>query len=224
MSRLRGKLSYANLVATLALFVALGGASYAAVKLPRNSVGTSQLRNGAVTAGKISKGAKAALAAAGQVGPAGPAGPQGPAGPMGAQGPAGSPGSDASIAPGPVHLITGGSLQCSSRPGTFCDEGCVYWENDGGSSLDAGYWIDAGGVVHLQGSIHDPVGGNGTGCQATPAAAFYLPEGYRPTAGDSTFPTNCLGRTSRIVIRADGAVDPEVICGTLDGIDFRVDP
>jgi hypothetical protein len=33
-----------NLIAYLALFVALGGTSYAAVSLPGNSVGTRQLR------------------------------------------------------------------------------------------------------------------------------------------------------------------------------------
>lgn len=38
----------------IALFVALGGTSYAAVSLPRNSVGTRQLRNGAVTPKKLS--------------------------------------------------------------------------------------------------------------------------------------------------------------------------
>jgi len=43
------RLTYANVVATLALFVALGGASYAAVELPVNSVGPRQLRAGAVT-------------------------------------------------------------------------------------------------------------------------------------------------------------------------------
>ena len=42
-----------NAVAYLALFVALGGTSYAAVNQPRNSVGTRQLRNGAVTALKL---------------------------------------------------------------------------------------------------------------------------------------------------------------------------
>jgi hypothetical protein len=41
-------LSYANVVATLALFVALGGASYAVVELPAGSVGSAQLRDGAV--------------------------------------------------------------------------------------------------------------------------------------------------------------------------------
>ncbi|HVO55388.1 MAG TPA: hypothetical protein VMT37_13335 [Solirubrobacterales bacterium] len=57
MRGLIGKLSYANVVATLALFVALGGASYAAVSLPTNSVGAKQLRKNAVTAAKIKNGA-----------------------------------------------------------------------------------------------------------------------------------------------------------------------
>ncbi|HEX3511128.1 MAG TPA: hypothetical protein VHT27_08530 [Solirubrobacteraceae bacterium] len=43
------RLSYANVVATLALFVALGGASYAAVELPPGSVGARQLRTAAVS-------------------------------------------------------------------------------------------------------------------------------------------------------------------------------
>jgi hypothetical protein len=46
-----------NVVAYLALFVALGGTGYAAISVPRNSVGTRQLRNGAVTEKKLAKGA-----------------------------------------------------------------------------------------------------------------------------------------------------------------------
>ena len=45
-----------NLVAYIALFVALGGTSYAAISLPAGSVGTRQLRNGAVTTNKIGNG------------------------------------------------------------------------------------------------------------------------------------------------------------------------
>ena len=55
--RLRPKLSYANVIATIALFVALGGAATAATNLPRNSVGTKQIRNGAVNANKLRKNA-----------------------------------------------------------------------------------------------------------------------------------------------------------------------
>jgi hypothetical protein len=50
-------LTYANVIATIALFVALGGASYAATNLPKNSVGTKQIKNGAITAAKVRNGA-----------------------------------------------------------------------------------------------------------------------------------------------------------------------
>jgi hypothetical protein len=45
--------SPAMVVACLALLVALGGTSYAAIKLPRNSVGNIQLKRGAVTGIKV---------------------------------------------------------------------------------------------------------------------------------------------------------------------------
>ncbi len=49
--------SPALVVSSIALVVALGGTSYAAFTLPRNSVGTRQLRNNAVTAAKLHNGA-----------------------------------------------------------------------------------------------------------------------------------------------------------------------
>ncbi len=55
---MRPKLSYANVVSTLALVIALsGGVAYAATKLPDRSVGEFQLRPGAVTAEKLRKAA-----------------------------------------------------------------------------------------------------------------------------------------------------------------------
>lgn len=95
MSRLRKRLSYANVMATLATFIALGGTSYAVATLPRNSVGGDQIRRGAVGPSEIrskavrsrdirdrsvalrdiSTGARNSLR-----GQAGPPGPQGPAG------------------------------------------------------------------------------------------------------------------------------------------------
>jgi len=50
----RRRLTYSNVIATMALFVALGGVAVAA-GLPRNSVGPNQLKRGAVTAAKIRK-------------------------------------------------------------------------------------------------------------------------------------------------------------------------
>jgi hypothetical protein len=50
---LRKTLTYANVTATLALFVALGGVGYAAVKLPSNSVGAAQIKKNAVSGAKV---------------------------------------------------------------------------------------------------------------------------------------------------------------------------
>jgi hypothetical protein len=49
--------SAALIVSTISLIVALGGTSYAAFTLPQNSVGTKQLKSGAVTTKKLARGA-----------------------------------------------------------------------------------------------------------------------------------------------------------------------
>ena len=55
---LRGKLTYANVISTLCLFLLLGGgAAFAASKLAKKSVGANQLKSNAVTAKKIKKNA-----------------------------------------------------------------------------------------------------------------------------------------------------------------------
>jgi hypothetical protein len=86
--RLLDRLTFSNVVAMLALFIALGGTSYAALKLPRNSVGATQIRAGAVGSSEIrdrsialkdvSRAARSSLR--GATGLQGPAGAQGPAG------------------------------------------------------------------------------------------------------------------------------------------------
>jgi hypothetical protein len=86
-SRLRAWLTFPNVVALLALFVALGGSAYAAGVLPVNSVGTAQLKGGSVTSGKVKDGTlKAGDFASNQLkaGPKGSTGAAGPAGPAGA--------------------------------------------------------------------------------------------------------------------------------------------
>jgi hypothetical protein len=94
-----GRPSPALVLAFVALFVALGGTGYAALTLPKNSVGSKQIRKGAVKTSEIANnavtGAKVrprSLTAVdfrvdsvprgerGERGPAGPAGPTGPAG------------------------------------------------------------------------------------------------------------------------------------------------
>ena len=57
IGKLLDKLTYANVVATIALFGVLGGGAYAAFRVPPNSVGSRQLKAKAVTGGKIANGA-----------------------------------------------------------------------------------------------------------------------------------------------------------------------
>jgi hypothetical protein len=47
----------ANLVGWVALFVALGGTGYAAIRIPRNSVGAAQIRNRSITPVKFNPSA-----------------------------------------------------------------------------------------------------------------------------------------------------------------------
>jgi hypothetical protein len=57
----RPRLTYANVVSSLALFAALGGVSYAATTLPKLSVGSEQIQAEAVRTGKIADDAVTAL-------------------------------------------------------------------------------------------------------------------------------------------------------------------
>ena len=84
---LRARLTYANLMSSVAVFIALGGVSYAALRIPNNSVGTKQIKNRAVTKPKLDPHLLASLA--GKTGPQGLPGAQGLKGDAGAQGPSG---------------------------------------------------------------------------------------------------------------------------------------
>src|SRR4051794_6934574 len=94
----RLRMNYSAVTSTLALFIAIGGGSWAAGTPPANSVGSRQLRNRAVTPKKVSsdtvalfKGQSGANGASGSTGPSGPkgdVGPKGDLGPKGDQGPA----------------------------------------------------------------------------------------------------------------------------------------
>jgi hypothetical protein len=58
MLKRTGAFARRNAIALAALFVALGGTSYAAFGVPINSVGSAQIRNGAIPSGKLTVGNK----------------------------------------------------------------------------------------------------------------------------------------------------------------------
>ena len=127
-TRLRARLTYANVTATLALFVALGGTSYAAATLARNSVGSAQIRANAVGSSEIRRSAVSSseirdrsialrdLAVSTRTSLRGAAGATGPAGPTGATGPAGTAFS-AAINSGGI-AVAGNSRSGSHSPGS----------------------------------------------------------------------------------------------------------
>jgi hypothetical protein len=167
---MRRRPSPALVVSLVALFIALGGTSYAALSIPKNSVGSPQVINGSLGTTDLSKKARKALkgnrGAAGKRGLTGAAGPVGAAGAAGAAGPAGATGPQGPTgATGPATGPAGGALN-GNYPPTFQNG----WTNFGGFSTMA-FAKDSAGFVHLKGTITG-------GTFAT--AVITLPVGYRP--------------------------------------------
>lgn len=88
-SALKKNFNPATVISIVALIVAMGGSAYAGAQLSKNSVGTHQIRNGAVKTSKLGQDVKRKLNKVGARGPQGERGPtglRGPAGMDGAQG------------------------------------------------------------------------------------------------------------------------------------------
>jgi hypothetical protein len=121
---------YANVTATLALFLALGGTSYAAITISganvRNGTLTgADVKNESIKSRDVDNGSlRAADFKSGQLpaGPQGLAGPQGPQGIQGPQGPAGATNvvarrTNRNLAPTPAGDVTIESALASCLPG-----------------------------------------------------------------------------------------------------------
>jgi hypothetical protein len=221
--RKRPKLSYANVTATLALFIALGGGAMAASHLGKNSVGTKQLKKNAVTTNKIKKNAvtgakiKKQTITAAKVKNATLTGTQINASTLGTVPTAQQANS---LAPAEGWHEVG-------APGEPGFENS--WHSGPPPFETAAFYKDHDGVVHLRGLV--------TGGTANPA--FLLPPGYRPASGHGFFvPEVCGGGPCGVIGVFAGAVDgpgvPAVPAGAvqapagatsfiLNGITFRAE-
>jgi hypothetical protein len=157
-----GRPSPAMIVAVVALIMAMAGTGYAALKLPKKSVGTAQLKKNAVTNAKIKNrtitGKKLNLKKLGTVPNATHASVADLAN---------------SIPAGTVHLVGGagepGFLSGSRNYGTL--EGTTL------ALSPVSFLKDHDNVVHLEGVAKLGTGG------PFPGTIFQLPPGFRPASG-----------------------------------------
>jgi hypothetical protein len=217
-AEMRPRLTYANVMATVAVFIALGGSAYA-FHLGKNSVGPKQLKKNAVTTAKVKNEAiTAAKVKRGTL-----------------------TGQQINVAAlGTVPTAQRADLANSLPPsegwhevGAPGEPGFLSsWKNKGnkGTVESAAFYRDHDGIVHLKGLV-----GGGT-----EPVVFRLPPGYRPAGGKGIyfsvvcFDGNCSasGNGSAVVYGSglatpefDGAVEVPTGASTVsfNGIDFRAE-
>jgi hypothetical protein len=166
--------SYANVTASLALFVALGGTGYAAISLPSNSVGALQIKSNAIDTSKVKnhslrsidfKAGQLPRGAKGATGAKGAAGPQGVAGPTGLQGLQGVPGPLAQTVPSGVSIHGSWGLeQYNATAGSFVGTSVSYPFRL--PALPTGLVFVPTGttVTHCTGSVGNPTADAGYVC------------------------------------------------------------
>lgn len=205
MNRILGKVDHSTVIATLALFVALGGTAFAAATITGKDI-----KRGTITAKNVKKktltgkqvkadsltGKQVKESTLGEV-PAARNAMQ-----LGGQ-PA------AAYRPEPVRVI-GAAGQPAFAPG---------WGPAGGT-VAPGFYKDASGIVHLQGAVANGAAANGS-------VIFTLPAGYRPGGDYADFVTaGLVNKHVWIDIDSDGDVRFHAGTGdnlyvSLEGITFR---
>ncbi|HJZ35681.1 MAG TPA: hypothetical protein VJ204_05345 [Solirubrobacterales bacterium] len=238
MKRLSGKLTYANVVATLALFLVLAGGSAFAAKtmLPKNSVGSKQIKNNAVTGPKIKNGAVTGAKIApgsitgtsinssslGTVPDAAHAGTADKATTASAATKADSA-TTATVAANanalggvPPSGYASSQLEAPHIVGAagqpVLEGGCV---NLSAEFEPTGFYKDPFGIVHLQGGVE--------ACTAVFGETFVLPAGFRP-AGNQIFIVHGVDDNEAGTVRVDpdGRVERfQAKEALLNGLTFR---
>jgi hypothetical protein len=190
LQQIRNKFTYANVVSTIALVLALGGATaFAASTLSKNSVGTKQLKKSAVTGVKVKDrsltGADVQASTLGKV-------------------------------PSAVRADTAGISQTAMRAQTAdvatnvaAPEAehfvgapgeplfAIGWANNSPATGRAAFYMDREGVVHLQGTVNRSEGNLAT--------IFFLPQAYLPK-GEMEFPVASEVPGVALLVRSNGEV------------------
>lgn len=218
---LRVRLTYANVTATLALFVALGGSSYAAISitgrdvrdrsltgadLARGSIGSAEIRdnslrgvdirNGTVAAADLAKPLRHNLLA--QRVESGPPGPQGERGPQGDTGPKGDAGPKGDIGPK-------GDAGPAGAQGAKGDTGSTGPKGDTGTTGSQGPKGDTGAI-----GPQGPQGGTGPQGPPGPSDVNASVAGEDP----STAATFSFGGDQRVSIGQQGSAKPPLEAGS----------
>lgn len=215
MKQLRERLSYANTMSTIAVFLVLSGASaFAATQLGKNSVGTKQIKNGAVSGAKIKKrtitGTNINFAKLGTV--------------PSATNSTNASSANALAAPEAMHIV--------NAPGQPPFEGgSINLSLPMVSGLPpAAFYKDKEGIVHLEGIVK--VGKEVIFGTLIPI--FTLPPGFRPANGVlQVFPTGSPGSTGAVIAGTNSSDQGHFLSGNvlgtkeselvLSGITFRAE-
>jgi hypothetical protein len=219
MNRLRPKLTFANVVSCLALFVALGSGAVAASQLGKNSVGTKQLKKNAVTKAKIKKNAVTTAKVSSQAITAAKVktgtltGNQIDSATLGTVPTANTAEVANSLTPAePWHVV--------GTPGEPAFQNS--WVSESKEGQTVAFYKDQVGVVHLRGIAAD----------GTPEKTiFALPLGFRPAPGELLpFAVACLPceptatGTLLIAEESPGSVEaPDAEEVSLEGVTFRAE-
>jgi hypothetical protein len=164
VKQIRKRLTYANVMSSIAVFLVLGGATALAAGLAKNSVGSKQLKKNAVTAAKIKKnavttakikkdavtGAKVKEETLGTV-------------------------PSANVSNGLAPLEATHLVGAPGEPGF--ENGYFNYPGEAGISFNpVGFYKDHEGIVHLQGIAKGPT-------SPSLPIVFTLPPGFRPASG-----------------------------------------
>jgi hypothetical protein len=175
LQRIRDKFTYANVISTIALVLALGGATaFAASSLSKNSVGTTQLRKNAVTGAKVKNGSLTGVdvnaSTLNKV-------PSAVRADTAATSQTAARAQTADVATRANSVTEPEAEHFVGRPGEPLF--AIGWGNNSPVTDQAAFYKDREGVVHLQGTVNRTAGNLAT--------VFFLPQEYLPK-GEMEFP------------------------------------